>query len=70
MFQIIWLVNESKAVKKSGLIENSNLWKSKCLNIKQLDYEPEQIVNEAQPRWLSLVENEGEYFDLFSINLP
>ena len=26
----------------------------------QLDHEPEQIVNEAQPSWLSLVENEDE----------
>ena len=27
-----------------------------------------QIVNEAQPRWLSLVNNEGELSNCFSIN--
>ena len=30
----------------------------------------EQIVNEAQPSWLSLLENEGEKSNCFSINLP
>ena len=36
--------------------QRAQFWKLE--NIEQLDYE--QIVNDAQPRWQSLVENEGE----------
>ena len=53
---------EATKFKKAALITYATNWnKKKKLTIKlraQVLYE--QIVNEAQPSWLSLVENEGE----------
>ena len=54
---------------------NSVLWLATLLTIyltirlqTQVFYE--QIVNKAQPSWLSLMENAGEDSNFFSINLP